>query len=613
MPLADCIGRYSVRKSLRFGLTPVCGTENFIYDAVYASEDLAECLDTVKDVILAKHIAMVRRVFKQLSDPLPDDPMDIVREFRRDPEFATLDNPNAYTLLKSVVDNCKYNRWPVPPAVKTLLGWSALYMKWHWHCISNRKVSASDGLPVEWSGKRKDEILSACRWLEVQKPRKPSRGRWFDHAPFRLMFDNHGTGKSWLEEDFADSRNFLLKAGNRILVGVVPRNSKVNPFAMPHPVSGEAEYLLYVENAGMSPSFRPVPRALVDAAANMGTLYLFELSGRCLRGKSNLNALYLRTLLTEENFARGILHLEKSCEFHFRKASVQKGSANADGHFRQRFMQDRFFITVHVTCNAHRVGNSEHVLPLRNAKKYMKKNALERYVSVSRTKNGYSVAAIRAFSENAFASVQVSHNDAVNGKLASVLAKVSIDYDTNVILDRSIPKEIVSLVLRKFDYIVFKDRASHEDGGALRGYQIKDRILSGEGVKESKVEVSSRSRSAERGSHETRNEKPNSQLQTFTYIYMAADRVRRKDEIQASSKEDAYIRLRKKKIRPIRVLAEGEEEPPPKNFMTRAAKPDTEAGPSIADRLRRLNALKDEGLITEAEYSEQREKIISAI
>ena len=292
---------------------------------------------------------------------------------------------------------------------------------------------------------------------------------------------------------------------------------------------------------------------------------------------------------------------------------MQKGSANADGHFRQRFMQDRFFITVHVTCNAHRVGNSEHVLPLRNAKKYMKKNALERYVSVSRTKNGYSVAAIRAFSENAFASVQVSHNDAVNGKLASVLAKVSIDYDTNVILDRSIPKEIVSLVLRKFDYIVFKDRAAHEDGGALRGYQIKDRILSGEGVKESKVEVSSRSRSAEPGSHETRNEKPNSQLQTFTYIYMAADRVRHKDEIQASSKEDAYIRLRKKKIRPIRVLAEGEEEPPPKNFMTRAAKPDTEAGPSIAGRLRRLNALKDEGLITEAEYAEQREKIISAI
>ena len=62
MDLSECIGRYSVRKSLRFGMVPVAGTENFVYDTVYASEELAECLNPVKDVILAKHIAMVRRV-----------------------------------------------------------------------------------------------------------------------------------------------------------------------------------------------------------------------------------------------------------------------------------------------------------------------------------------------------------------------------------------------------------------------------------------------------------------------------------------------------------------------------------------------------------------------
>ena len=48
---------------------------------------------------------------------------------------------------------------------------------------------------------------------------------------------------------------------------------------------------------------------------------------------------------------------------------------------------------------------------------------------------------------------------------------------------------------------------------------------------------------------------------------MAADRVRRREEILAASKEDAYAKLRAKKIRPIRVLAEGEPEPPPKMFM----------------------------------------------
>ena len=359
----------------------------------------------------------------------------------------------------------------------------------------------------------------------------------------------------------------------------------------------------------------------------MGTLYLFELSGRAIRGNTNLNAKYLRTLLTSENFARGVLHLEKSCEFHFRKASVPQGKG-AEEHFRQRFIEDKFFITLHITCNAHRIGAPEHVLPLKNAKKHMKKNALERYVQVSRTKDGYLVAAIRAFAENAFAPVQMSHKEAANGRLASELAKIAVEYGANVILDKTIPQEIVTLVLRKFDYVVFKDRKAHEDGGILRGYQIKDRVLSGE--KEKKLKVGScklKVVSCDNSEPATHNPEPNSQLttpnlqlitpnsqlKTFTYIYMAADRVRRKEEIMAESKEDAYIRLRKKRIRPIRVLAEGEAEPPPKNFMTKAAKLEATPEPSIADRLRRLNALKDEGLISEAEYAEQRAKIISAL
>ena len=84
-------------------------------------------------------------VRKSLPDPLPEDPKAIVRAFRQDPDLPMLDNPNAYNVLKSIVDRCRYNRWPVPPAVKNLLGWSALYMKWHWHCIAGRKISATEG------------------------------------------------------------------------------------------------------------------------------------------------------------------------------------------------------------------------------------------------------------------------------------------------------------------------------------------------------------------------------------------------------------------------------------------------------------------------------------
>ena len=53
---------------------------------------------------------------------------------------------------------------------------------------------------------------------------------------------------------------------------------------------------------------------------------------------------------------------------------------------------------------------------------------------------------------------------------------------------------------------------------------------------------------------------------------MTSDRVRHRGEIMAETKEDAYSRLRAQKIRPIRVLAEGEAEPPPKIFAKKAEK-----------------------------------------
>jgi hypothetical protein len=292
--------------------------------------------------------------------------------------------------------------------------------------------------------------------------------------------------------------------------------------------------------------------------------------------------MYLRALLTDENFARGIFHLEKSCEFHCRKASfvpeVQKGK-----HFRQRFMEDKFFITLHITCNAHRIASGEHVLPLRNAKKYMKKHPLERYVQVSAAKGCYVVRAIRSFAESGVVEpMTVPHKEAANGRLASVLAKIVIDHNVNVILDKSVPEKMATLVLRKFDYVVLKGRKAYEDGGVLRGYQLKDRVLAGE----RKLRVGSCELGVDnpKPKLETRNPDPNrqlttldSQLKTFTYVYMTSDRVRLRGEIMAESKENAYSLLRAQKIRPIRVLAEGEVEPPPKIFAKKTTPPGVSA------------------------------------
>ena len=56
-------------------------------------------------------------------------------------------------------------------------------------------------------------------------------------------------------------------------------------------------------------------------------------------------------------------------------------------------------------------------------------------------------------------------------------------------------------------------------------------------------------------------------LQKFTFTFLNSDKVRQSGIVEAVSKQDAYSRLRRKGIRPIRVLAEGEEPPAVKKFF----------------------------------------------
>ena len=125
---------------------------------------------------------------------------------------------------------------------------------------------------------------------------------------------------------------------------------------------------------------------------------------------------------------------------------------------------------------------------------------------------------------------------------------------------------------------MFKGRKAYEDGGVLRGYQLKDRVLAGVGNVASVQMLPISNDNGQLGNGqklETRNPEPetsNSERKKFTYVYMTSDRVRHRGEIMAETKEDAYSRLRAQKIRPIRVLAEGEAEPPPKIFAKKAEK-----------------------------------------
>ena len=74
-----------------------------------------------------------------------------------------------------------------------------------------------------------------------------------------------------------------------------------------------------------------------------------------------------------------------------------------------------------------------------------------------------------------------------------------------------------------------------------------------------------------------------------------------------NEKEDVYQKLRTVKIRPIKVWC---DDP---NYEADHAKAIQSAKPDAATRLKQLDALKDQGLITESEYADKRGKILAEL
>jgi len=68
MTLNESIGRFNVRKTLRFEMKPLGKTAENLAAFLAEDEDRAAFLNTVKTLIEAEHLALVRRVFNSLPD-----------------------------------------------------------------------------------------------------------------------------------------------------------------------------------------------------------------------------------------------------------------------------------------------------------------------------------------------------------------------------------------------------------------------------------------------------------------------------------------------------------------------------------------------------------------
>ena len=417
-----------------------------------------------KAAIEAEHLQFVRRVFKRLPNPLPN--AAAIREaFKADPEFKTLTGRNADRVMKLIIDRCRYNGWRIPDAIKELEHWGTLFVKWHWFCSEKLKLVGADSLPHQWEGKPKALVEKAHPLLQPPKKRKPSRNYWFDHAPFRMMFGNQTCGMSWLKEAFSSSRTFLLLdsaapangTGFDLHCGIVPRDSRFSPYTLPDAQPGEESVLLYEESQGEAPRLRAVAKARILNPARKGLVFLFDLDGKAIRGKSNLNAIYLRALFSPENLAERVIHLDGNAEFHVRKGTdIPRDGKPA--HFRQRFTEDRLFVTLRLTFNAQMVATGASPQAFGDLARFIADNPATKFLPIP----------ARGTKRQAL------------GELVGSLARRVIAEDACVLFAPGAPKRLLTAVREKFEYIVLKDRAIVDDGGALRGYQLADRLFVGD-------------------------------------------------------------------------------------------------------------------------------------
>ena len=554
MKLNESIGRFSVRKAVRFSIKKLYSRAECFDDWLFEDESRAAALNTVKAAIEAEHLMMVRRVFKALPDPLPESAA-IRRAFEKDPEYRTLSGRNPSNVMKLIVDRCIYNGWTIPEPVKILQHWSTLYVKWHWFCAERLVLSGENSLPRQWEGRAKAEVEKTCPLLHNPKKRKPSRNYWFDHAPFRMLFDNRTCGMSWLKDDFAASRTFLFLDDERIRIGIVPRFSRFNPFALPEPDQTDLTVLLYEETQGIKPRLVPIACTAVDEAADCGDVLLFELEGRAIRGKSNLNAMYLRALFSPENMSDPVFHLDKTAEFHVRKGTDIPRDGKPEG-FRQRFTEDQMFVTFHLTLNAPMAVIGKAPQPYGDLARYLTENPAAKLIPVPALGTQHSAL----------------------GTFIGDLARRSVSEDACVIFPPRTPKRVLDAAARKFAYIVLKDRKPTEDGGVLRGYQLTDRLFVGNIKKAQAAADEARAKAAalERARQEKaerrakveegqrlaalRNPPPDFSapiFQTgqfrFKVEYKTSDNVPHAVECRADSRDEMYQKAKSVRVRPSRV------------------------------------------------------------
>jgi len=293
-----------------------------------------------------------------------------------------------------------------------------------------------------------------------------------------------------------------------------------------------------------------------------------------MRGRGNLNAHCLRALLSDENLARPKLHLDAESAFYVRKGADFGGARPAA--FRQRFTRRMFSAEFVVTCNASLVGLGKHPVPFRPLSQALAESPSAKVIEMSPVDGGFRIWGHTADGASNFdldggESLFVSTANAYGGHLAGQMARLVVAHDAHALVPQWLPREIRQGILEKFGYVVLRERAPAEDGGVLRGYQLNGRLVTGKWKKGPKVESASAAAPSVAPPDAPRPAFDEGAVH-FRYTYCDSSHVRHTGELRADSKDEAFGKLRTVGIRPIRVLADGEDALPVRAEPTAAEK-----------------------------------------
>lgn len=610
-------GFYKLRRPIEVALTPLGYTER-TYRRLCLVGDLERARHVPRAMALmhGEYVALAKRALDRMPGDRCGDAKSILAAIEQDPLVSVVAGQNPDDLLRAIEQRLRQNEMPVPECIVCLTMWGTLFIPYHWRFADlfglNPHSNGGYNLPVRMAGKPKASLAEVMpEFSEDYAPAQP-------FGLFRILFDCRLLGISWREDAIERSRLFLLKDGERILLGVIPRGSAFNPFALRGDADGT--YGLFDVSAcgdeGGMPMFRSVSRTCVDAALGDGAVMLFAVAAR-RRDDGEL----LAALFSDENARRGVLRLISDTQFFLRPDAV---------HGTLEF-------------SANLLVSVNHHLRTLHAPQYTVDEAVFHQAR----------PACRIVSVDASVADDRDALDEIARQLMVHNVAISLPEGTDV--------ETVEAIRRRLGYIVLPGTPYLEPGGALCGFQFPDRVLvkgavdqfsSGEvryetrerqaanqaqhvaavARREEKARrrreahkrlMAEQKRQAEerRAAKQRQREEAERQREEearrkteaafaalkvgsthFAYHYTRKGTGERQDgDLFADSLDEAYAKLRTAGIRPIKVYPFGERRPA-------APAPD-----SVAGRLERLKALFDMGIVSDAEYAEQRKRILAEL